>query len=87
VVADLLKVAVEGGALLFSVDGVFSGINIDDESPFVPVSKQGIGRSVEAFFESFRTLTRCEDVVLKATECGSPGPTRRGLEFVSALSC
>jgi GH18 family chitinase len=38
-VADLLKVAVEGCALLLSMYGVFSGIDIDYESPLVPASK------------------------------------------------
>jgi hypothetical protein len=59
---------------LLSVDRVFTGIDIDDESPFVSAPKEGVGRSAEHIFEGFQTLTRCEDVVLKATECGLAGP-------------
>jgi len=42
-VADLVEVAVKGCALLLSVDRVFSGINIDDEPPFVSTPKEGFG--------------------------------------------
>jgi hypothetical protein len=52
-VADLFKAAVEGGAFLLSVVGVFSGIHIDDQSPFVSAPQQGSGSSVEAIFKSF----------------------------------
>ena len=51
VIADLVEVTVERCSLLVSVDGVFGGINIDDESPFVSPSKQGVGGSAEAFFK------------------------------------
>jgi hypothetical protein len=71
-VADLLEVTVKGCTLLLPVDGVSSGINIDDQAALVPASKQGIGRSGEALFESFQALLIHEDVVLKATERGLP---------------
>lgn len=44
-VANLIEVAFEGGALLLSMYGVFSGINIDDEPPFVSAPKKGVGGS------------------------------------------
>jgi len=87
VIADPFKVTVKGCALLLSVDGVFTGIDTDGESPFVSSPKEGVGRSAEYIFEGFQTPTRCEDVVLKARECGLAGPTWRGLEFVPAPSC
>ena len=86
-IAHLLKAAIEGGALLFSVDGVFSGINIDDEPPFVSAPKEGAGRSADHIFQGFQPITSCEDVVLEARECGLAGSTWRGLEFVPAPSC
>jgi hypothetical protein len=72
-VTDLLKVAVEGGALLLSMYGVFSGIDIDYESPLVPASKQSIGGPAESFFQSLQPLPGSEDVVLESAECGLPG--------------
>jgi hypothetical protein len=86
-VADLLKVAVEGGAFLISMDGVFSGIDIDYEMTFISPSKQGVGGSAEAFFEGLQPLTCREDLVLESAECGLPGSTWRGLEFVPAPWC
>jgi hypothetical protein len=73
VIADLFKVAVEDGAFLISMDGVFSGIDIDDEMTFVSPSKQGIGGSAEAFFEDLQPLTGREDLILESAECGLPG--------------
>jgi hypothetical protein len=73
--ADLPEVTVKGCALLLSVDGVSTGIDIDDDEPlFVPAPKEGVGRSAEHIFEGFQTLTGCEDVVLKARECGLADP-------------
>jgi hypothetical protein len=45
-ISDLLKAAVESGALLFSVYAVFSAIDIDFESPFIPAPKEGVGIAV-----------------------------------------
>ena len=67
--------------------GVFSGIDIDDELPLVPVSKQSIGGPAESFFQSLQPLPDGEDIVLESAECGLPGPTWRGLEFVPAPWC
>jgi len=72
-VADQLKVAVEGGALLLSMYGVFSGVDIDDDSPLVPASKQSIGGPTESFFKSLQPLTSGEDVVFESANCGLPG--------------
>ncbi len=51
-IADMIEVTVESCALLLSVDGVFTGIDIDDESPFVSAPKEGVGGSTERIFES-----------------------------------
>ncbi len=59
---------------MLSVNGVFGGIDINYEPPFVSAPKEGFGGSAEAFFESFQTLTRREDVVLKAREYGLLAP-------------
>jgi hypothetical protein len=72
VIADPFKVTVKGRTLLLSVDGVFNGSDIDDESPFFSAPKEGVGGLGEHILEGFQTLTRCEDVVLKARECGLP---------------
>ncbi len=74
-VANQLEVTVKGRPLLLSVDGVFSGININDEPPFVSMPKEGVGRSADHIFEGFQSLTSCEDVVLKTRECRLAGPT------------
>jgi len=50
-VAELLEVTVEGCALLLSVNGVFGGIDIYDEPPFVSAPKEGFGGSAEHIFE------------------------------------
>jgi hypothetical protein len=50
-VANLFEVTVKGCPLLLSVDGVFSGININDEPPFVSTPKEGFGGSAERIFE------------------------------------
>ena len=72
-VADLLEVTVEGCTLLLSVDGVFSGINIDDEPPFVSTPKEGFGGPAERIFEGLQSLTRREDLVLESAKCGLAG--------------
>ena len=59
----------------------------DDEPPFVSAPEKVVGGPAESIFEGLQTLTRREDVVLKARECGLAGPTWRGLEFVPAPSC
>jgi hypothetical protein len=51
--ADLLEITVEGGTFLISVDGVFSGIYIDDEPPFVSAPEQGVGGSADGIFKGF----------------------------------
>lgn len=58
---------------MFSVDCVFSGINIDDRATLVPTPQEGFGVTVETIFEGFQTLLCWEDIVLKATECRLPG--------------
>jgi hypothetical protein len=50
-VAELLEVTIEGRTLLLSVNGVFGGIDIDDEPPLVPAPKEGIGGLAERVFE------------------------------------
>ncbi len=65
-IADLIEITVKGCTLLVSVDGVFSGIYIDDEPPFVSAPKEGVGGSADCIFEGFQTLACCENVVLKA---------------------
>ena len=72
-VAELLEVTIEGRTLLLSVNGVFGGIDIDDEPPFVPTSKECVGRSADHIFQGFQPFTSCEDVVFKATQCGLAG--------------
>ena len=53
-VADLLEVTVKGCTLLVPVDGIFGGIYIDDESPFVSAPKEGAGGSLSIFLRAFR---------------------------------
>ncbi len=87
-VADLIEVTVKSCTLLLSVDGIFSGINIDDEPPFVSAPKEGVGSSADHIFQGFQSLTSCEGVVLKARQCRLAGsafmlfpqgkPKRRG---------
>ena len=72
-IADLVEVTVERCFLLVSVDGVLGGINIDDESPFVSPSKQGVDGSAEAFFEGLQSPAGCEYLVLESAERGLPG--------------
>jgi len=74
VMADPFKVTVKVCVFLLPVDGVFTGIDIDDESPFVSAPKEGVGSSAGHIFEGFQTFTRCEDVILKARECGLAHP-------------
>ena len=74
-VADLLEVTVKGCALLLSVDGIFGGIYIDDEAPFVSAPKEGVGGSAERIFEGLEPLTRRENVVFKARQRGLAGST------------
>ena len=50
-VAELLEVTVEACALLLPVNGVFGGIDIYDEPPFVSAPKEGFGGSAEHIFE------------------------------------
>ena len=50
-IADLVEVTVEGCTLLVSVNGVFGGIYINDEPPFVSAPKQGVGRSANGIFK------------------------------------
>ncbi|MGA2402143.1 MAG: hypothetical protein ABSG91_10595 [Syntrophobacteraceae bacterium] len=52
-VAELLEVTVEGCALLLSVNGVFGGIDIDNEPPFISAPKEGVGGSAQRIFEGF----------------------------------
>jgi len=70
---DLFEVAVKCGALLFSVNGVFSGIHIDDESPFVSPSKQGVGGSAYVFFECPQSPAGREYLILESAERGLAG--------------
>ena len=72
-VADLIEVSVKRCTLLVPVDGIFGGIDIDDEPPFVPTSKECVGRSADHIFQGFQPFTSCEDVVFKATQCGLAG--------------
>ncbi len=72
-IADLLEVTVKGCALLVPVDGIFGGIDIDDEPPFVPASKECVGRSADHILQGFQPFTSCEDVVFEATKCGLAG--------------
>jgi hypothetical protein len=74
-VADLIEVTVKGCTLLVPMDGIFGGIDIDDEPPFVSASKECVGRSADHIFQGFQPLTSCEDVVFKATQCGLTGST------------
>ena len=55
------------------VDGIFGGIYIDDEPPFVSAPKEGVSRSADQVFQGFQPLTSCEDIVLKARERGLAG--------------
>jgi hypothetical protein len=50
-IANPVEVAVEGGRFLISVDGIFGGIDIDDEPPFVSAPKKSIGGSADGIFE------------------------------------
>jgi hypothetical protein len=52
-VADLLEVTVKGCTLLVPMDGIFGGIYIDDEPPFVSTPEEGFGGSAERIFEGF----------------------------------
>jgi hypothetical protein len=67
-VADLLEVTGKGCTHLVSVDGIFGGIYIDDEPPFVSAPKEGLRRSADHIFHGFQPLTSCWDVVLKSRE-------------------
>jgi hypothetical protein len=53
--------------------GIVSRIYIDYDPPFVSPSKQGSSRTAEAFFKSFETSTRRQDLVLEPAECRLPG--------------
>ena len=53
VIADLVEVTVKGCTLLVSVDGIFGGIYIDDEPPFVSAPKQGVGGSADGILMGF----------------------------------
>ena len=53
VIADLVEVTVKGCTLLVSVDGIFGGIYIDDEPPFVSASKEGVGGSADGILKGF----------------------------------
>jgi hypothetical protein len=50
-IADLIEVTVESRTLLVSVDGIFGGIYVTDEPPFVSAPKQGVGRAADGIFE------------------------------------
>jgi len=52
-IASLVEVAVKGCTLLASVHGIFGGIYINDEPPFVSAPKQGVGRSGDGIFKGF----------------------------------
>jgi hypothetical protein len=71
-VADLIEVTVKGCALLLSVDRVFSGINIDYESPFVSAPKQGIGGPAERIFQGLQSPAGGEYLVLESAQRGLP---------------
>jgi hypothetical protein len=73
VVTDLFKVVMEGGAFLISMDGVFSGIDIDYEMTFISPSMKSVGGSAEAFFEGLQPLTGLEDLILESAESLLPG--------------
>jgi hypothetical protein len=70
VIADLFKVAVEGSAFLLSMDGIFAGINIQDQSALVSAPKKSIGEAAQAGFEALDPILGGEDVVLKAAKPG-----------------
>jgi len=53
VIANLVEVSVKGCTLLISVDGIFGGIYIDYEPPFVAAPKQGVGGSTDGVFKGF----------------------------------
>jgi hypothetical protein len=72
-VADLHEVTVKGRALLLSVNGIFSGIYIDDEPPFVSAPKEGVGGSADCIFEGFQTLACCENLVFESAQRGLAG--------------
>jgi hypothetical protein len=53
VIADLVEITVKGCTLLVSVYGIFGGIYIDDEPPFVSAPKQGVGGSADGILMGF----------------------------------
>jgi hypothetical protein len=52
-IADLVEITVKGCTLLVSVDGIFGGIYIDDEPPFVSAPKEDVGGSADGIFKGF----------------------------------
>ena len=72
-IADLLEVTVKGCTLLASVHGIFGGIYINDEPPFVSTPQEGFGGSAEHIFQSLEPLPGGENLALEPTECRLPG--------------
>jgi hypothetical protein len=73
VIADLVGITVKRCTLLVSVHGIFGGIYIDDEPPFVSAPKEGVGGPADGIFKGFQTLACCENLVLEPAECGLAG--------------
>ena len=72
-VTNLLKVPVEGCALLLSVSGAFGGIANYGEPPFVPAPKEGIADRLSTSSRTFQPNACCENLVLEPAERGLPG--------------